>query len=84
MTDVARELGWRTVPLPGSAVKAASGLVTRLGRLLPQELAWVNVARRSVTMDTEQGAARARVAAALRRGKNLTETIEGAKAAGIV
>jgi nucleoside-diphosphate-sugar epimerase len=52
MTDVARALGWRTVPLPNRAAKGLAQVVTRLGRLLPQELAWVNIARRSVTMDT--------------------------------
>ena len=84
MTDIARELGWRTVPMPGLAVKAVVGLVTRLGRLLPQELAWVNVARRSVIMDT----AKARRELGWRprhdAAETMRETIAGAKAAGII
>lgn len=84
MTDVSRELGWRTVPLPGLAVKALVGLVTRLGRLLPQELAWVNIARGSVVMDT----AKARRELGWRprhdAAETMRETIAGAKAAGIV
>ena len=84
MTDIARELGWRTVPMPGLAVKAADGLVTRLGRLLPQEFAWVNVARRSAIMDT----AKARRELGWRprhdAAETMRETIAGAKAAGIV
>ena len=84
MTDVARELGWRTVPLPGLAVKGLVGLVTRLGRLLPQELAWVNVARRSVIMDTTKARRELGWRPRHDAAETMRETIAGAKAAGIV
>ena len=84
MTDVAGELGWRTIPMPGLAVKAAVRLVSRLGRLLPQDLAWVNIARRSSIMDT----AKARRELGWRprhdAAEVMRETIAGAKDAGIV
>jgi len=84
MTDIARELGWRTVPLPGLAVKAAAEFVTRLGSLLPQELAWVNVARRSQTMDTEKAHRELGWRPRHDAEQTMRETIAGAKAAGTV
>ena len=84
MTDIARELGWRTVPVPGLAVKALIGLVTRLGRLLPQELAWVNVVRRSVIMDTAKAHRELGWRPRYDAADTLRETIAGAKAAGII
>jgi nucleoside-diphosphate-sugar epimerase len=84
MTDIAREIGWRTVPLPGVAVKALVGLVTRLGRLLPQELAWVNVARRSVIMDTAKARRELGWRPSHDAAETMRETIAGAKAAGII
>ena len=84
MTDISRELGWRTVPLPGLAVNALVGLVTRLGRLLPQELAWVNVARRSVIMDTTKARRELGWRPRHDAAETMRETIAGAKAAGII
>jgi UDP-glucose 4-epimerase len=84
MTDISRELGWRTVPLPGLGVKALVGLVTRLGRLLPQELAWVNVTRRSVIMDTTKARRELGWRPRHDAADTMRETIAGAKAAGII
>ncbi len=70
MTDIARELGWRTVPLPPLAVKAATEFVTRLGSLLPQELAWINVTRRSQTMTPKRRAASSAGARATTRSRS--------------
>ena len=84
MPDIARELGWRTVPLPGLAVKTATELVKRLGSVLPQEFAWVNIARRSVVMDTAK--ARHELGWKPRHAATdvMRETIAGARAAGTV
>lgn len=84
MTDIAHELGWHAVPLPGVGVSAIAGTVKLLGRLLPQELAWVNVARASVTMDTSK--ARRELGWSPRHDAEQTmrETIAGARASGIV
>lgn len=84
MTDIARELGWRTVPMPDLAIKALVGLVTRLGRLLPQELAWVNVTRRSVIMDTAKAHRELGWRPRHDAAETMRETIAGAKAAGII
>ena len=84
MTDVARELGWRTVPLPPWRSRRLVEFVTRLGRLLPQELAWVNVVRRSSTMDTEKARRELGWRPRHDAAETMRETIAGAKAAGIV
>ena len=84
LTDVAGELGWRTVPMPGLAVKAAVQLVSRLGRLLPQDLAWVNIARRSSIMDTTKARGELGWRPRHEAADVMRETIAGAKDAGIV
>lgn len=84
MTDIARELGWRAVPLPGLGVKALVELVTRLGRLLPQELSWINVTRRSVIMDTTKARRELGWRPRHDAADTMRETIAGARAAGII
>lgn len=84
LTDVARELGWRSVPMPGPAVTAAAELVKGLGRLLPQNLEWVHVARGSVRMDTAKARAELGWQPRHDADETLRQTIAGAKAAGIV
>jgi len=49
--DVARALGWRTVPLPGPAVGLGAGLAQHLAFLSPQ-LEWATALRTPVLMDT--------------------------------
>ena len=70
--------------MPGLAVKAAVGLVARLGRLLPQDLAWVNVARRSSIMDTTKTRRELGWRPRHDAAEVMRETIAGAKDAGIV
>ena len=84
MKDIASELGWRTVPLPELAVKATSELVTRLGSLLPQDFAWIAVARRPVTMDTAKARREMGWEPRYDTKQVLTQTVEGAKASGII
>ena len=84
MADIADALGWRTVPMPGIAVKGATELVKRLGRLLPQDLAWVNVARRSVIMDTDKARRELEWEPRYDAAEVLRQTIAGARTAGIV
>ena len=84
MTDVARELGWRTVPMPRLAVTTAVRLVSRLGSLLPQDLAWVNIARRSSIMDTTKTRRELGWRPRHEAAEVMRETIAGAKEAGIV
>ena len=49
--DVARALGWHTVPLPGPAVGLGAGLASRLTFLSPR-LEWATALRTPVLMDT--------------------------------
>ena len=51
--DVARALGWHTVPLPGAAVALGTRLASRFGRLSPQ-LEWATALRTPVLMDTSK------------------------------
>jgi nucleoside-diphosphate-sugar epimerase len=53
MRDLARALGYHTVPMPRLAVEAASEVVARLP-FLPEEAAWVEAMRRPVLMDTSK------------------------------
>jgi UDP-glucose 4-epimerase len=49
--DLARELGWHVVPLPGLAVDVIAETVGRLG-FLPAEAQWVSAFREPVIMST--------------------------------
>jgi UDP-glucose 4-epimerase len=51
VTDVAKALGGRPVPVPAAAASAASAAVSRLP-FIPSILEWLHVARTSVLMDT--------------------------------
>jgi UDP-glucose 4-epimerase len=51
MADVARELGYYSVPVPDLAVDATAEIVSRLP-LMPDEVAWIEAVRRPTLMDT--------------------------------
>jgi UDP-glucose 4-epimerase len=51
MSDLARELGWYSVPVPELAVDAAAQVVARVP-FLPDEATWVEAARTPVLMST--------------------------------
>jgi len=53
MRDLARALGYHTIPMPRLAVEAASEVVARLP-FLPEEAAWIEALRRPVLMDTSK------------------------------
>jgi UDP-glucose 4-epimerase len=53
MSDLANELGWYSVPMPGIAVDAAAGLVARLP-FVPAEAQWIEAVRTPVLMDTSK------------------------------
>jgi nucleoside-diphosphate-sugar epimerase len=83
MSDVARELGWRTIPVPGAAVAGASAVVARL-RFLPAGLSWVHALRVPSIMDT--ATARRELGWQPRHDAHdtLRETVACARKAGIV
>jgi nucleoside-diphosphate-sugar epimerase len=51
MSDLARALGWYSVPIPDLAVGAAAELVARLP-FMPAEAQWIETLRHPVLMDT--------------------------------
>jgi nucleoside-diphosphate-sugar epimerase len=51
MADLARELGYYSVPVPDLAVDAAAEVVSRLPHM-PDEVAWIQAVRRPTLMDT--------------------------------
>jgi UDP-glucose 4-epimerase len=51
--DIARALGWHTVPVPGAAVGIGAGVAQRLARLSPQ-LEWATALRTPVLMDSSK------------------------------
>ncbi|HWI74599.1 MAG TPA: NAD-dependent epimerase/dehydratase family protein [Baekduia sp.] len=51
MSDLARELGYYSVPVPDLAVDAAAEVLARLP-LMPDEVAWIEAVRRPTLMDT--------------------------------
>jgi UDP-glucose 4-epimerase len=53
ISDLARELGWHTVPAPQLAVGAAAEAVA-LMPFLPDEAAWIEAVRRPMLMDTSR------------------------------
>ena len=51
MADLAREIGWYSVPIPELAVDATAEIVARLP-FLPDEASWIEALRKPVLMDT--------------------------------
>ena len=53
LVDVARELGFLTLPLPAQPARAAARLVSKLPRL-PQPAQWVEALSHPAIMDTSK------------------------------
>ncbi len=54
VSDLARELGWHSVPAPQLAVGVAAEAVAPFLPFLPAEAAWIETVRRPVLMDTSR------------------------------
>lgn len=83
MRDLARELGWRSVPVLRAATSMTAALVTRLPAMPPQAQ-WIQAARVPAIMDTT----RARLALGWSpqhdAADTLSSTVAGARRAGLV
>jgi UDP-glucose 4-epimerase len=81
--DVARALAWRTVPVPKIALRAIGEVTSRLP-LAPAGLGWIGALRKPVLMDTHGARRELRWRARHDAHETLEETVEAARAAGIV
>jgi UDP-glucose 4-epimerase len=81
--DIARELGWYSVPVPGIAVDAAAALVARLP-LMPARAAWVNAFRTPVLMDCSKARRELGWQPRHEARETLRETIEAARGSGLL
>ncbi len=81
--DVARALGWQSVPVPGVAVGAVGEIVSRVP-VAPAEAGWVDALRKPVLMDTAKARRELRWRARHNGRETLAETVAAAREAGIV
>ena len=82
-TDLAHALGWRSVRVPGVALRAVGEVVSR-APLMPAEMGWVDALRKPVLMDTAKARRELRWRARHDARETLAETVEAAREAGIV
>jgi nucleoside-diphosphate-sugar epimerase len=82
-SDIARSLGWRSLPVPSLAVDAATSVLTN-APLMPARAGWANAFSVPVVMDTAR--ARDELGWVPEHGSQatLTETVDAARAAGTV
>ena len=83
VTDIARALGWHAVRVPRAAVSATAEVVARVP-LIPAEANWINAVRKPVLMDTTKARRKLRWRPRRDALQTLRETVEAARAAGIV
>lgn len=81
--DFAAALGWRSVPAPALAIRAAAGVISRVP-LLPAEAYWINAFRTSVVMDTERARRSLRWRPRHDARETLAQTVAAAREQGLV
>jgi UDP-glucose 4-epimerase len=83
VSDIARELGWRSVPVPGPAVSVGTAAARRL-KFVSSKLEWAIAADTPVLMDTTK--ARRELGWEPRRdaAETLRETVAGARKRGLL
>jgi nucleoside-diphosphate-sugar epimerase len=83
VADVARALGWRALPVPRAALGALAEVVSR-APLVPAQARWITAIRKPVLMDTAKARRELRWKPAHDTRETLSETIAGARAAGVI
>ena len=83
VSDIAHELGWHSIPVPGPATSAGTAAARQL-KFLSSKLEWATAAETPVLMDTTR--ARQDLAWAPRHdaAETLTETVLGARQSGLL
>jgi nucleoside-diphosphate-sugar epimerase len=78
ISELARELGWYSIPVPELAVDAAAEMVARLG-FLPAQAQWIAALRKPMIMDTAKARRELRWRPAHDALQTLRETIVNAR-----
>jgi nucleoside-diphosphate-sugar epimerase len=83
MSDIARALGWRSVPVPGPAVSAATAAARRL-TFASTKLEWATALDTPVLMDTAKARQELGWKPRFDAIETLEQTVVGARAAGLL
>jgi UDP-glucose 4-epimerase len=83
MSDLARALGWYSVPIPDLAVGAAAELVARLP-FMPAEAQWIETLRHPVLMDTERARQQLRWRPKHDAADTLTAMVQAGRSASLI
>ena len=82
-SDLARALGWYSVPLPDIAVDATVNIVSRLP-LMPAQASWLNAIRVPVLMDCSKARGNLDWEPQYDALETLAETVQAAREAGVL
>jgi nucleoside-diphosphate-sugar epimerase len=83
VSDLASALGWYSVPIPSLAVQVTAEIVSHIP-FAPSELSWINALRVPVLMDTSKARDTLGWQPAHDTRETLAQTVEGARAEGLV
>jgi len=83
VSQIARALGWRSVPVPRHAVSALAELVTR-APFVPAEAGWIDGLRKPVLMDAAKARRELRWRPRHGSRETLGQTVDAARASGII
>lgn len=83
VSDIARELGWHSVPVPGPAVSAGTAAARRL-KFVSSKLEWAIAADTPVLMDTERARRDLDWKPVHHAEETLRETVAGAREKGLL
>jgi nucleoside-diphosphate-sugar epimerase len=83
VAGMARACGWWSVPVPGTAVAALSGVAERVPGL-PPEVEWLNAFRQPVLMDTTKARELLGWEPRWEAEETLADTVASARAAGVL